>query len=174
MVIWLKRKLPKEYSAIEYLLHAHGSYNNVMLKYLGCWNVTSWQHLRSYQDLTSFLFSHFSYLFPLSHYPIVLSFSSIPLRYLFAIIPFLLSLLHYPLTYLHYPIIQFPASFTIIPFQLTLRKSGCQHHDLISHLVTLSWPWTNQLLSYIRTPSPIITFVRHWFNWTESWTPHRC
>ena len=29
-----------------------------------------------------------------------------------------------------------------------IGKSGQQHHDLITHLVTLSWHWANQSLSY--------------------------
>ena len=33
-------------------------------------------------------------------------------------------------------------------------KPGCQHHGLISHLVTLSWYWANQFLPYHNNAEP--------------------
>ena len=50
---------------------------------------------------------------------------------------------------------------------------GCQHHDLISHWVILSWDWANQSLPYRNTNNADLgndkyQFCSHWFNSTRS------
>ena len=49
-------------------------------------------------------------------------------------------------------------------------RSGHQHHDLISHSITLCWHWANQSFPYLNNVERLarkrqVSILNHWFDW---------